>query len=120
MLMNSGDSHKIIITISPLLLINTFQNLIKPELTLHKLYVTRGVGNFNFKSSNLSLNFSLRSTYQMQANQWAMRAKVAINSNNTAAPYSEYLSIFLATLTNLNNLAVFSKPVNVAVCNRKK
>ena len=34
---------------------------------------------------------------------------------STAAPYSEYRSIFLATLTNLSNLAVLSNPINVVV-----
>ena len=34
---------------------------------------------------------------------------------STAAPYSEYLSIFLATRTNLSNLAVLSNPMSVVV-----
>jgi len=53
--------------------------------------------------------------YQIQANQWAMRAKVAMSNNNMAAPYSEYLSNFLATRTRRNNLAVFNKPIRVVV-----
>ena len=52
----------------------------------------------------------------MQASQCAMRANVAIRRSNTAAPYSEYLSILRATLTSLSNLAVFSNPINVVVC----
>lgn len=59
----------------------------------------------------------MKSTHQMQANQWAIRAKVAINSNNTAAPYSEYLSIFRATLTKRSKRAVFNNPIKVVVCN---
>lgn len=54
-------------------------------------------------------------TYQMQASQWAMRAKVAINNTSTAAPYSEYLSIFLATLTSRSKRAVFNNPIRVVV-----
>lgn len=54
----------------------------------------------------------------MQANQCAMRAKVAISSSKTAAPYSEYLSIFLATRTRRRSRAVFSKPIKVVVCKR--
>lgn len=51
----------------------------------------------------------------MQANQWAIKANVAIKSNNTAAPYSEYLSIFRATRTNRRRRAVFNKPIRVVV-----
>lgn len=55
----------------------------------------------------------------MHASQCAMSAKVAIRSRSTAAPYSEYLSIFLATLTKRNKRAVFSKPIRVVVCNNQ-
>lgn len=51
----------------------------------------------------------------MQANQWAIRAKVAMRRSRTAAPYSEYLSIFLATLTSLRSRAVFRRPIRVVV-----
>ena len=40
---------------------------------------------------------------------------MAISRMSTAAPYSEYLSIFLATRTNLSNLAVLSNPMSVVV-----
>lgn len=56
-------------------------------------------------------------SYQMQASQWAISAKVAISNNRTAAPYSEYLSILRATLTSLRSRAVFRRPINVVVCN---
>lgn len=52
----------------------------------------------------------------MQASQWAMRAKVAMRRRRTAAPYSEYLSIFLATLTRRRSRAVFRRPMRVVVC----
>jgi hypothetical protein len=42
-------------------------------------------------------------------------AKAATSRIRTAAPYSEYLSIFLATRTSLNKRAVLSKPINVVV-----
>ena len=58
--------------------------------------------------------------YHIHANQWAIRAKVAINNNIKAAPYSEYLSSFLATLTSRNNLAVFNSPMSVVVCKQRK
>lgn len=67
----------------------------------------------------MCLQHSTCVTYHMQANQCAMRAKVAMSSNSTAAPYSEYLSIFLATLTSRNSLAVFSRPMSVVVWNTK-
>lgn len=54
-------------------------------------------------------------TYHIQANQCAINANVAIKSINTAAPYSEYRSIFLATRTNRNRRAVFNSPINVVV-----
>lgn len=44
-----------------------------------------------------------------------MSAKVAMRSSRTAAPYSEYLSIFRATLTRRRSLAVFSRPMRVVV-----
>lgn len=56
--------------------------------------------------------------YHIHASQWAIRANVAIRSSKTAAPYSEYLSIFLATLTSRSKRAVFNKPINVVVWNR--
>ena len=59
--------------------------------------------------------FFIGKSYQIQANQWAIRANVAISRISTAAPYSEYLSIFLATRTNLSNLAVLSNPMSVVV-----
>ena len=59
--------------------------------------------------------FFIGNSYQIQANQWAIRANVAISRMSTAAPYSEYLSIFLATRTNLSNLAVLSNPMSVVV-----
>jgi len=40
---------------------------------------------------------------------------VAIKSNKTAAPYSLYLSIFLATLTRRSRRAVFKSPIRVVV-----
>lgn len=52
----------------------------------------------------------------MHASQWAMRAKVAMRRRRTAAPYSEYLSIFLATLTRRRSRAVFRRPMRVVVC----
>lgn len=58
--------------------------------------------------------------YQMQANQCAINANAATNNNNTAAPYSEYLSIFRATRTSRSNLAVFSNPMRVVVWNISK
>ena len=54
--------------------------------------------------------------YQIHASQWAIKANVAMSRTKTAAPYSEYRSIFLATRTNLSNLAVFNRPINVVVC----
>lgn len=54
-------------------------------------------------------------TYHIHASQCAIRANVAISNNNTAAPYSEYLSIFLATLTKRKRRAVFNKPIKVVV-----
>lgn len=56
----------------------------------------------------------------MQAIQCAMSANVAIRSKRTAAPYSEYLSIFLATRTNLKSRAVFKRPINVVVWKIKR
>lgn len=53
----------------------------------------------------------------MQASQCAINANVAIRRTKTAAPYSEYRSIFRATRTNRNNRAVFNSPINVAVWN---
>lgn len=44
-----------------------------------------------------------------------MSAKVAMSRSRTAAPYSEYLSIFRATLTKRRSLAVFSRPMRVVV-----
>ena len=57
--------------------------------------------------------------YQMQASQWATRAKADMRRMRTAAPYSEYLSIFLATLTRRSRRAVFSRPINVVVWKQK-
>lgn len=51
----------------------------------------------------------------MQASQCAMSTKVDIRSTSTAAPYSEYLSIFLATRTRRSSRAVFSNPISVVV-----
>ena len=65
--------------------------------------------------NNLSINI-----YQMQANQWAISANVAMSRIRTAAPYSEYLSIFRATLTNLSKRAVFNRPINVVVWKKIK
>jgi hypothetical protein len=58
--------------------------------------------------------------YQMHASQWAISANVAISSSRTAAPYSEYRSIFLATRTSRSNLAVFNSPMSVVVWNYTK
>lgn len=58
-------------------------------------------------------------TYHMQANQCAIRANVAIKSTSTAAPYSEYRSIFRATRTRRSNRAVFNSPIKVVVCKRE-
>ena len=58
--------------------------------------------------------------YHIHANQWAIRAKIAISNNNMAAPYSEYLSNFLQTLTSRNNLAVFNNPIRVVVWNKRR
>jgi len=58
--------------------------------------------------------------YHMHASQCAISANVAISSSKTAAPYSEYLSIFLATRTSRNNLAVFSRPISVVVWKIRK
>lgn len=44
-----------------------------------------------------------------------MSTKVDIRSTSTAAPYSEYLSIFLATRTRRSSRAVFSNPISVVV-----
>ena len=57
--------------------------------------------------------------YQMQASQWATKAKADMRRMRTAAPYSEYLSIFRATRTSRSRRAVFSKPINVVVWKRK-
>ena len=71
--------------------------------------------------------------YQMQASQWATRAKALMRRIRTAAPYSEYLttimmmmmmmimmmtnlSILRATLTSRSKRAVFSSPMSVVVC----
>ena len=59
-------------------------------------------------------------SYQIQANQWAMRANVAMSRRRTAAPYSEYLSILRATRTNRRRRAVFNKPIKVVVCADEK
>lgn len=58
--------------------------------------------------------------YHMQHNQWAMSKNVANKSMSTAAPYSEYLSSFRATLTNRKSRAVFNKPISVVVWKAKK
>ena len=55
-------------------------------------------------------------THHIHAIQWALRAKVPIKSSKTAAPYSLYLSIFLATLTSRKRRAVFNSPIKVVVC----
>lgn len=55
-------------------------------------------------------------SYHIQASQCAIKANVAIRSTKTAAPYSEYLSILRATLTNLNKRAVLRRPIKVVVC----
>lgn len=57
--------------------------------------------------------------YHMHASQWAISANVAISSSSTAAPYSEYRSIFRATRTSLSSRAVFSSPISVVVCAAK-
>lgn len=57
--------------------------------------------------------------YQMQASQCAISANMHIRSIRTAAPYSEYLSSFRATLTKRSSLAVFRRPINVVVCENK-
>lgn len=64
----------------------------------------------------LTCEMNRSDTHQMQASQWAMRAKVAMRRRRTAAPYSEYLSIFLATLTRRRSRAVFRRPMRVVVC----
>ncbi len=51
----------------------------------------------------------------MQASQCAMSANVAMRRMRTAAPYSEYRSIFRATLTRRSRRAVFSRPIRVVV-----
>lgn len=51
----------------------------------------------------------------MQASQCAMSTNVDIRSTRTAAPYSEYLSIFLATRTRRSSRAVFNRPISVVV-----
>lgn len=61
----------------------------------------------------------IKISYQIHAIQWAIKANVAINNSSTAAPYSLYLSIFLATLTSRKRRAAFNKPVRVVVCKQK-
>lgn len=55
----------------------------------------------------------------MQASQCAISANMHMRSIRTAAPYSEYLSNFRATLTKRSSLAVFRRPINVVVCKNK-
>ena len=70
---------------------------------------------FFFLSFFLSF-FFFALTHHIHAIQWALRAKVPIKSSKTAAPYSLYLSIFLATLTSRKRRAVFNSPIKVVVC----
>lgn len=71
---------------------------------------------FKLKISFFFLFFFFALTHHIHAIQWALRAKVPIKSSKTAAPYSLYLSIFLATLTSRKRRAVFNSPIKVVVC----
>lgn len=50
-------------------------------------------------------------TYQIHANQWAIKANNAVNSTKIEAPYSEYRSNLRTIPTKRKRRADFNKPV---------